>query len=106
MIDFLRTVTAVAVAEIDFSGLLIDANAGFLGLLPAGSHPGSEIPIAASFISPSFARLIELSRSGSATLHEGLVTLGDPFGKSCSLRGSVSRTERGLFLPWSTMSKS
>ena len=97
-IDSLRAVTAVAIAEIDLSGLLLDANAGFLRLLPAGGDQASGIAVAPSFISPSFARLIELSSSGGDTLYEGLMTLGDPTGKSRSLRGSVSRTERGLFL--------
>ena len=98
MIDSLRAVTAVAIAEIDLSGLLLDANAGYLRQLPARSHPAPGIAVAPSLISPSFARLIELSSSGAETLYEGLMTLGDPTGKSRSFRGSVSRTERGLFL--------
>ncbi len=98
MIDSLRAVTAVAIAEIDLSGLLLDANAGFLRLLPARNHPAPGIAVAPSLISPSFARLIELSSSGAETLYEGLMTLGDPTGKSRSFRGSVSRTERGLLL--------
>ena len=98
MIDSLRAVTAVAIAEIDLSGLLLDANAGYLRQLPARSHPAPGIAVAPSLISPSFARLIELSSSGAETLYEGLMTLGDPTGKSRSFRGSVSRTERGLLL--------
>ncbi|HKM53487.1 MAG TPA: PAS domain-containing protein, partial [Isosphaeraceae bacterium] len=98
MIDSLRAVTAVATAEIDLSGLLVDANAGFLRLLPAGGRSAPGIAVAPSLISPSFARLIELSGSGAETLYEGLMTLGDPIGKSRSLHGSVSRTERGLLL--------
>src|SRR5271157_3559153 len=98
MIDSLRAVTAVAIAEIDLSGLLLDANAGYLRQLPARSHPAPGIAVAPSLISPSFARLIELSSSGAETLYEGLITLGDPTGKSRSFRGSVSRTERGLLL--------
>src|SRR5208337_5670288 len=64
----------------------------------ARSHPAPGIAVAPSLISPSFARLIELSSSGAETLYEGLITLGDPTGKSRSLRGSVWRTERGLLL--------
>jgi len=88
----------VAIAEIDLSGLLLDASAGFLRLLPAGGYPAPGMPVAPNLISPSFDRLIELASSGAETLYEGLMTLGDPTGKSRSLRGSVSRTERGLFL--------
>jgi len=98
MINSLRAVMAVAIAEIDLSGLLLDANAGFLRLLPAGGYPAPGMPVAPNLISPSFDRLIELSSSGAETLYEGLMTLGDPTGQSHSLRGSVSRTERGLFL--------
>src|SRR5208337_5254530 len=64
----------------------------------AGGYPAPGMPVAPSLISPSFARLIELSSSGAETLYEGLMTLGDPTGKSRSFRGSVSRTERGLLL--------
>ena len=88
----------MAIAEIDLSGLLLDASAGFLRLLPAGGYPAPGMPVAPNLISPSFDRLIELASSGAETLYEGLMTLGDPTGKSRSLRGSVSRTERGLFL--------
>ncbi len=98
MIDSFRALTAVAIAEIDRSGLLLDANAGFLRLLPARDHPAPGIAVAPSLISPSFARLMELSSSGAETFYEGLMTLGDLLGQCRSLRGSVARTERGLFL--------
>src|SRR5271166_5768439 len=98
MIDSCRALTAVAIAEIDLRGLLLDANAGFLRLFPEGSRSASRIAVAPILISPSFVRLIELASSGLETIYEGLMTLGDPLGQSRSLRGSVSRTERGLFL--------
>jgi len=98
LIDALRKVTAVAIAEIDLSGLLVDANAGFLRLLPDGARAAPGIAVAPSFISPNFDRLIELSNTGVETLHEGVMILGDPTDRSRSLRGSVSRTDRGLFV--------
>ena len=98
LIDLCRALTAVAIAEIDLSGRLLDANAGFLRLLPAGGRPVPGIAVAPSLISPSFARLIDLSSSDAGTIYEGLMTLGEPIGQSCSLRGTVSRTARGLFL--------
>ena len=45
MIDSLRAVTAVAIAEIDLSGLLLDANAGYLRQLPARSYPAPGIAV-------------------------------------------------------------
>jgi len=96
MIDSLRRFTAVALAEVDTSGLLLDANAGFLRLLAAGGEPTPGMQVAPCFLLPSFARLIELSRSQAQPFYEGPVTIGEITGKTRALRGSVSRTERGL----------
>ena len=98
IIASLRKTTAIALAEIDQSGLLCDANAGFIRLLPeAMGHQGGP-DIARYFLSPRFPQLVELSRSGQEPSYEGLLTIGDPTGRSRSLRGTVSRSGRLLLL--------
>ena len=86
----LRRTTAVAIAEIDPSGRLRNANAGFIRLLPETVGPEGEPDIAHYFRSPTFSQLVELSRSGREAFYDGLLTIGDPMGRLRSLRGTVS----------------
>src|SRR5690349_13335955 len=86
----LRRATAVAIAEIDPSGRLCDANAGFLRLLSDAAGREGMPDVAGYFLSPGFARLVELSRSGREPAYDGLLTVGDPDGLSRTLRGTVS----------------
>ena len=97
LIKSLRDVRAVAVGEVDDSGRLLDANEGFLRLLPAGVNPVSRTAVGFCFLSPSYERLIELAASGKESVYRGLLTLGEQIGKVRSLSGTVSRTKRGLF---------
>ncbi|MGC8639812.1 MAG: PAS domain S-box protein [Isosphaeraceae bacterium] len=97
LIDSLREITAVAVAEVDNSGRLLDANAGFLRLLPASFEPGSAQSIGACFLSPTYRDLIEQTAANAEMIYRGLLTIGEPTGRVRSLKGSVSRTGRGMF---------
>jgi diguanylate cyclase (GGDEF)-like protein len=98
IIASLRRTTAIALAEIDPSGGLCDANAGFIRLLPeAVGHQGTP-DIARYFLSPVFPQLVALSRSGREPSYDGLLTIGDPTGRSRSLRGTVSRCGQLLLL--------
>ena len=94
----LRRTTAVALAEIDPSGCLRDANAGFIRLLPEAVGLQGRPGIARYFLSPRFPQLVELSRSGREPSYEGLLTIGDPDGRTRSLRGTVSRCGQLLLL--------
>jgi len=92
----LRKTTAIALAEIDPSGCLSDANAGFIRLLPEAVRQQGSPDVARYFLSPRFTQLVELFRSGPEPLYDGLLTIGDPAGRPRSLRGTVSRC--GLLL--------
>jgi len=94
----LRRTTAVALAEIDPSGCLRDANAGFIRLLPEAVGLQGRPDIARYFLSPRFPQLVELSRSGREPSYDGLLTIGDPDGRTRSLRGTVSRCGQLLLL--------
>ncbi len=94
----LRSTTAVALAEIDPSGCLRDANSGFIRLLPEAVGHEAEPNVAGYFLSPRFPQLVELSRSGRESCYDGLLTIGDPDGRLRSLRGSVSRSGELLLL--------
>lgn len=94
----LRRATAVALAEVDSSGFLNDANAGFLRLLPEAARSEGRPNVAKYFLSPGFFELVEMSRSGREPAYDGLLTIGDHDGVSWSLRGAVWRSGPLLLL--------
>lgn len=94
---WLRDVVSVAVAEIDADGTLRDANEGFLRLLPEAYRRRPRGPVSAFLLQPPFGALITAD-AAEAPIFLGLVTLGDPDGRTVSLRGSVRRLADGLFL--------
>ncbi len=86
----LKRTTAIALAEIEPSGRLRDANAGFMRLLPEDVGHDVEPDIARYFLSPDFLQLVELSHSGQEPIYDGLLTIGDPIGRVRSLRGTIT----------------
>lgn len=90
---------AIVTASLDESGILLEANAGFLRLLPAGSETG---PIGKHadqlFIQPSFSTLATLPAGSDGRVYHGLMTLGDYAGHTRTLRGSVHHLEGRLTL--------
>ena len=90
-----QSLLAVVAAVIDDDGVLLEANAGFLRLLPdAGAKPvGARV--ARFFIQPTFPQL----RSAPALDpdgYRGLLTIGDFEGKTRTLRGRVWRSPAGI----------
>lgn len=77
---------SVAAAVLDEDGLLVEANAGFLRLLPGTG--GSALGADASwlFIQPTFKDLATAAR-GDAEGYRGFMTLGEVGGKVRTLRG-------------------
>jgi two-component system cell cycle response regulator len=92
----LNTMLTVAAAVVGADGALLEANRGFLRLLPADrSHaPGSMA--AGYFIQPSFATLVAAIESGQQESYRGLMTIGDYAGRTRTLRGRVWRTATGI----------
>ena len=93
----LASLQAVVAAVLDQDGVLIEANAGFLRLLPPGLAEPIGARVARMFIQPSFAALMgaTMSKDGHDSYH-GLLTIGDYGGMSRTLRGRVWRTATGL----------
>lgn len=80
----------IGVAVLDPQGVLIEANAGFGRLLPAGAcKPG--LRAGRFFIQPTFAGLTAAAAAGAAG-YCGLMTIGDIEGKTRTLRGRAWRT--------------
>lgn len=94
-VDALLTVAA---AVLDREAILLDANAGFLRLLPADDASRIGTRVARFFIQPRFAALVKALDGGSAAGYRGLLTLGDVAGVVRTLRGRVWRSEIGIQL--------
>lgn len=92
-LDALVTVAAAVLAA---NGELLEANAGFLRLLPPDGAPPIGAQAARFFIQPTFAALTAAASSGSSESYSGLMTIGDYAGKTRSLRGRVWRTATGI----------
>lgn len=88
-IDTLQTVAA---AVLDENAVLLEANAGFLRLLPATFTRPIGAKVARFFIQPAFATLSAAAESGADVSHRGLLTIGDHAGKTRTLNGRVWRT--------------
>nr|WP_303652939.1 GGDEF domain-containing protein [Paludisphaera mucosa] len=94
----LRRTLAVAIAEIEPSGRLHDANLGFLRLLPDAVAREPHPDVSGYLLSPSLPHLVECSQSEPHAAYEGLLTIGDPEGRVRTLRGAVSRSGSRLLL--------
>lgn len=86
---------AVAAAEFDDRGILLEANAGFIWLARAAGRAGIGTHSAELFIQPSFAALRRLPDGQE---FRGLLTVGAYDGQTFSLRGRVWRAGERLRL--------
>ena len=92
-IDTLQTVAA---AILDANGVLLEANAGFLRLLPATFTRPIGAEVARFFIQPAFAALSAAADSGAGDGYRGLLTIADHAGKTRTLHGRVWRSASTL----------
>lgn len=91
----LRPLLAIVAAVLDETGALIEANAGFRRLIAdEGSPVGAQV--ARVFIQPDFMTLVRAKAGADGEIHRGLLTLGDPGGRTRSLTGHVRRVNRQL----------
>jgi diguanylate cyclase (GGDEF)-like protein len=87
----LDTLLTVAVGVLDASGVLLEANAGFLRLLPASCAQPIGAKVTRFFIQPNFATLVAAADQDDHDGYRGLLTIGDSAGKTRTLRGRVWR---------------
>jgi len=92
----LDALLTVAAAVLDADGVLLEANAGFLRLLPADRAQPVGTKVARFFIQPAFAKLVAAMDANAHAGHRGLLTIGDPDGRTRTLRGHVWRNAVGI----------
>lgn len=93
----LAELLSVVAAVMDPNGVLLQANAGFLRLLPSGFEHAVGTRVSRNFIQPSFAKLASQSAEG-ADGYRGLLTIGDFAGKTRTLRGRVWKADGQICL--------
>jgi diguanylate cyclase (GGDEF)-like protein len=85
----LDSLLTVAAAVLDTNGVLLEANAGFLRLLPSSEAPRLGTRVGRFFLQPLFPALVAMVGSDGHGGYQGLLTFGDYAGKSRTLRGRV-----------------
>ena len=89
----LRTVVA---AVVDGEGVLLEANAGFLRLLPPPCAAAPNPRVGRFFVQPSFRDLLRSTRDTGGAGYGGLMTLGDMAGVTRTLKGAVTARGEGF----------
>lgn len=92
----LETLLTVVAGVLDTDGVLLEANAGFLRLLPAELEQPIGTNVHSLFIQPNFAALIAVTGADGQSSYQGLITVGDVMGKTRGLRGHVWRSSIGI----------
>ncbi len=82
---------SIAVAVIDASGQLIEANTGFCRLINADPQAYKSIKVDHLFIQPDFSNLINSPADNEDKIFQGLLTLGQYSGLVRSLETSIWR---------------
>ncbi|MGK2953582.1 MAG: GGDEF domain-containing protein [Thiobacillus sp.] len=89
---------SIAVAVLDADAVLLDANAGFLRLLPQDGTHRVGARVSRYFIQPTFSTLKHAVERDSRHGYRGLMTIGDRAGKTRTLTGRVWRSAAGIKL--------
>lgn len=87
----LDSLLAVARATFDDSGILLEANLGFLRLLEDSGPHTDRSNVARFLVQPDFAALLGAPASESGEVFRGRLTIGNYDGKTRTLRGTVWR---------------
>jgi diguanylate cyclase (GGDEF)-like protein len=92
----LQPLLAVAAATLDCDGVVIEANAGFSRLLGLEASQTIGALAAPFFVQPNFSMLAHLQGGANGEVYSGLLTIGDPMGRTQSLHGRVWRADGEL----------
>lgn len=95
--DYLRGLTALAVAILDRRGTVIDANQGFLLLAHRDTLPETAWNAAPLFINPTFSEISHLDAQDER-VYEGIINIGNMETASTSLNGAVYALGGGLVI--------
>jgi diguanylate cyclase (GGDEF)-like protein len=89
----LQPLLAIVAATLDLNGVMMEANAGWLRLLGLESSQAIGAAAAPFFVQPNFSTLAHLKACADGEAYNGLLTIGDPMGRTQSLHGRVWRAD-------------
>jgi len=89
---------AVAAAVLDETGLLVEANAGFLRLIKVEGQQPIGAPAGHFFIQPDFASIGHALPGADGEIYRGLLTIGDYLGQTRTVRARIWRASAQLHL--------
>jgi len=92
----LEELLTVAAAVLDAGGILPEANAGFLRLLPTNITAPIGAKVSRFFIQPNFRTLLVSMGGAPSVGYRGLMTIGDPNGTTRTLLGRAWQSEEGI----------
>jgi hypothetical protein len=95
--EFYRELSAVVVAIMTGDGFLLDANRGFLSLVPNGAQGEAEMDIRDHFVSPRFEQFA-VPVGDDGVLYRGIINLRNRRGRVISLHGAIHRLGARLCL--------
>ncbi len=89
---------AVAAAVLDETGLLVEANAGFLRLIKVEGQQPIGAAVGHFFIQPDFASIGHALPGADGEIYRGLLTIGDYLGHTRTVRARIWRASLQLHL--------
>lgn len=88
--EFVRDMATLAIAVISRDGILIDANLGFVNLLPHSMSAPDMLDVRDLFINPRFGQFAtRRARRPSGPVYRGILNLGCVRSSVCSLQGTI-----------------
>jgi diguanylate cyclase (GGDEF)-like protein len=91
-----EVLASVAAATLDPDAVLVRANAGFRRLLPTEIGDPVGMRVGRYFVQPRFATLVATVCTAADGEYRGLITIGDPAGRTRSLLARVSKCAAGF----------
>lgn len=92
----LKPLLAVVAAVLDETGILIEANAGFLRVIKTEGQQPIGLSAAQFFRQPDFASLVAMPADADGQIHRGLLTVGHYMGLTRTLHARVWRVDGQL----------
>lgn len=97
--EFVRDLTTVAIAVISRDGILIDANRGFISLLPDSMTAEDMLDIRDLFVSPRFDQFAtRRALAPDGVLYRGILNVGSIRESVCSLQGALYALSDGVMM--------
>lgn len=87
----IRALVGIVAARLDPSGLLLEANAGFLRILEISGTLATKTSLSHFFIQPTLATLLAVPTGEEGEIYNGLLTVGDERSKTRTLRARIWR---------------